>query len=204
MLRGRGRWLAQTLVCATLFCSTLVSPIYAKKTPAILTSTFRDRANPGGFNDKKIPQCQVNFVEIADNRTSPQLVGVVDRRAVHAPADKGAWLRAVLNGLRARGVRPLYDGYVSSDPDVPSVKFGLATAWISQSAGGYNGNVVISLTSTASDAAAFSKVYRARATRTDYWSSGDERMQSTIDGAFEDALEQMAVDLKTMCKAPVN
>ncbi len=199
MVGAKDRWLAQTLVCAPLCCLILAAPVFAKKAPAILTPTFRDRAHPGVIDEKKTPLCPINFIEIADARTSPQLVGVVDQRAVQAPTDTRAWLRAVLNGLRARGIRPLYDGDVSSAATVPAIKFSLGTAWIGQSAGGYNGNVVISLTSTGTGSGAFSKVYRGRVTRTDYWSSGDDRMQSTIDGAFANALDLIAVDLKLMC-----
>jgi hypothetical protein len=192
---------ARVLICAPFFWSILVAPALARKTPAALTPTFHDRANPGPIDERKLPACAINFVEIADNRTSPLLAGVVDQRAVQAPLETGVWLRAVLKGLNARGVRPLYDGDLSSEPKVPSVKFGLMIAWIAQSVGGYNGNVVVNLKSPGTDGTEIVKVYRGRVTRTDYWSSGDDRMQSTMDGAFESALDLMAVDLKKMCPA---
>ena len=43
--------------------------------------------------------------------------------------------------------------------------------------------------------------YRGRVARTAYWSGGTDTLQSAVDGAFADALDEMAVDLKGMCTA---
>ena len=191
--RGRLRrgcvWLAAVQV-------TAASPALAAPQPAQLTATFKDRDAPRP--DAKASACTINF-EIVDERRSPDMVGVIERRAVRAPADVQAWMRAVLGGLTVRGVSPRFDA--AAAPGTPSARFTLQTAWIQSTVVTYSASVVVRLQAEGGTGPAIDKSYRGRVARTAYWSGGTATLQSAVDGAFADALDAMAVDLKAMCGA---
>ena len=133
---------------------------------------------------------------MTDNRRSPELAGVIWKRAVVAPADAKAWLRAVIGGLTARGVIAQFDA-----PATVNAQFSLQTAWITDSADNFNANVVLHLRAQVQGSErSIDQTYRGRAVRTAYWSGGVDTMQSAVDGAFADALNRMAPDLKVLCE----
>jgi hypothetical protein len=185
--------------CIVLANLAAFSPASAKRTPAQLTPTFKDRAPVAIANKGANPSsCSVNFAEIRDERRSPDLVGVVNRRAVRAPADTQAWMRAVLSGLEARGVK------VGFRPDavgagLSTARLILQTAWIAGGEVTYSGNVVVKLEARAEGGRTIDQIYRGRASRTAYWSGGADTLQSAVDGAFADALDAMAADLRNLC-----
>ena len=188
-LRRGCAWLALVVVAAA-------SPASAAPKPAQLTPTFKDRDAPAAGAKAKTPACTVNF-EIVDERRSPDMVGVIERRAVRAPADVQAWMRAVLGGLAVRGVSPRFDA--AAAPGTPSARFTLQTAWIQSTVVTYSASVVVRLLADGGTGGAIDKNYRGRVARTAYWSGGTGTLQSAVDGAFADALDAMAVDLKAMC-----
>jgi hypothetical protein len=167
--------------------SLAASPAFAAPKPAQLTATFNERDPP----KEKASGCKVNF-EIVDERRSPDLVGVIDRRAVRAPADVQAWMRAVLGGLTGRGV----DVEFAAAPSTKSARFTLQTAWIQSTVSTYSASVVVRLQA---EGTALDRSYRGRVARTAYWSGGTGTLQSAVDGAFADALDEMAADLKVLC-----
>ncbi len=177
------------------------SPASAKRTPAQLTPTFKDRT-PVEIGDKeaKLSPCTVNFAEIRDERRSPDLVGVVERRAVRAPADTQSWMRAVLSGLNARGVNVRFHSS-AAEAGMSMAKLSLQTAWIASTEVTYSANVVVKLEAHGQAGRTIDHTYRGRASRTAYWSGGVDTLQSAIDGAFSDALDAMAADLRKMCSA---
>lgn len=187
-----GAWLAAVGLAAA-------SPAFAAPQPAQLTATFKDRDGPKGETEAKAPACTVNFAEIVDERRSPELVGVIERRAVRAPADVQAWMRAVLGGLAARGVNAKFEA--AAAPGTPSARFTLQTAWIQSTVVTYSASVVVRLQAEGAAGGAIDKSYRGRVARTAYWSGGTGTLQSAVDGAFADALDAMAVDLKAVCGA---
>jgi len=178
--------------CVALAVVTLAaSAASAAPKPAQLTATFDERDPP----KEKASGCRVNF-EIVDGRRSPDLVGVIDRRAIRAPADVQAWMRAVLGGLAARGVDVQF---AAAAPGTKSARFTLQTAWIQSTVSTYSASVVVRLQAEGAAGAAVDRSYRGRVARTAYWSGGTGTLQSAVDGAFADALDEMAVDLKTLC-----
>ncbi len=181
--------------CAWLLAAGLAagSPAFAAPKPAQLTATFKDRDAPAG----KPSGCTVNFAEIVDERRSPDLVGVIERRAVRAPADVQAWMRAVLGGLIARGVDVRFDS--AAAPGTIPARFTLQTAWMQSTVSTYSASVVVRLQAEGSAGAAIDRSYRGRVARTSYWSGGTATLQSAVDGAFADALDAMAADLKAAC-----
>ncbi|MGZ8284510.1 MAG: hypothetical protein ACXW27_16430 [Allosphingosinicella sp.] len=164
-----------------------------------MTATFKDRDAPTPGTKGKAPACTVNFAEIVDERRSPELVGVIERRAVRAPADVQAWMRAVLGGLAARGVTAQFGA--AGAPGTRSARFILQTAWIQSTVVTYSASVVVRLQAEGAAGSAIDRSYRGRVARTAYWSGGTGTLQSAVDGAFADALDSMAVDLKTLCTA---
>lgn len=175
----------------------LISPASARKTPAELTATFKDRDAPTPSGATVDTACPVNFVQILDERRSPELVGVINQRAVLAPKDIQTWLRAILAGFNRRGVKPTFDAGVPARP--PIAKFSLQTAWIASTEATYSANVVIRLQVQGVADKSLDQVYRGRVSRTAFWSGGVDTLQSAIDGAFADALDAMAVDMKRIC-----
>ncbi|HYD37184.1 MAG TPA: hypothetical protein VEA60_06195, partial [Allosphingosinicella sp.] len=166
------------------------APALAAPKPAQLTATFNDRDGPKGKVGEQASGCTVNFAEIVDERRSPEMVGVIERRAVRAPADVQAWMRAVLGGLPARGVDVSFDA--APAPGAKPARFTLQTAWIQSTVVTYSASVVVRLQAEG----AAERSYRGRVARTAYWSGGTGTLQSAVDGAFADALDEMAVDLK--------
>ncbi len=177
----------------------LAAPAGATKEPAVLTPTFADRDLRQAAGWKPPPSvCTVNFVEITDGRRSRDLVGVIGKRAVQAPRDTQTWLRAVLSGLGARGITARFDA-ATGDAATPVAKFGLQMAAINDSVETYTANVLVSIDATGSKGRTLSRTYRGRAARTAYWSGGVDTLQSVMDGAFANALNAMAPDLKQLC-----
>lgn len=170
---------------------------FAAPKPAQLTATFKDRDAPSGEAKGKSSGCTVNFAEIVDERRSPEMVGVIERRAVRAPTDVQAWMRAVLGGLKARGVDAQFGA--APAPGTRSARFTLQTAWIQSTVVTYSASVVVRLQVEGAAGSAIDRSYRGRVARTAYWSGGTGTLQSAVDGAFADALDSMAVDLKAMC-----
>lgn len=172
------------------------------RTQAQLTATFNERAGMVSVLPVGPPTCPVTIAEIVDKRQSPQIVGVIAGRGVLAPADTGAWLRAVLGGLPIRGVTPRFD-----DAPIRRVKITFESAWISGSVETYTGSVVLRVTTLdepgtgqiPSSSQAIDQVYRGRISRTAYWSGGTDTLQRAINGAFADALDGLAMDLRKLC-----
>ena len=173
-------------------------PALAAPKPAQLTATFKDRDAPMAARGTP-SRCTVNFAEIVDERRSPETLGVVERRAVRAPTDVQAWMRAVLGGLTARGVNVQFDAPAA--PGARSARFTLQTAWIQSTPVTYSASVVVRLQVEGSADSAIDRSYRGRVARTTYWSGGVGTLQSAVDGAFADALDLIAEDLKILCAA---
>ena len=189
--------------CAWFLLANLAcfSPAAAKRTPAQLAPTFNDSRLQAPANAEAKAACTVNFVEILDERRSPELIGVVEKRAVRAPTDTQAWMKAVLGGLNRRGVKVKFDPNAAVQPGVPIAKFMLQTAWIASSVVTNSANVVVKLEAQGESGKTLDQTYRGRASRTTYWSGGVDTLQRAVDGAFADALDTMAADLGKMCSA---
>ena len=181
---------ARAVMLAASFAA--VAPAAAAPKPAQLMPTFDER-NPPNRAD---PSCAVRF-EIVDGRRSPDVLGVIDRRAVLAPKDFQAWMKAVLGGLTARGVTARLEPDAAAD--LPSARLTLQIASIQSTVVTYSASVVLKL--ELSGAAPLDRSYRGRVARTAYWGGGTDTLQSAVDGAFADALDEMAVDLKGLCTA---
>jgi hypothetical protein len=188
--------------CAGLLLAQLASapPAAAKRTQAQLTATFKDRDFPATAGAKPAPACTARFTDIVDIRRSPEMAGVIGQRGVLAPQDVQAWLRAVLGGLNARGVKPDFGADATVENSAPTVSFTLQTAWIASTTVTYSASVVIQLKAHGAAGQSLDKSYRGNVSRTAYWSGGVDTLQSAIDGAFADALDAMAVDLRTLCE----
>lgn len=163
-----------------------------------MTATFKDRAFPATGAAQPEPVCAARFTDIVDVRRSPEMAGVIGQRGVLAPQDVRTWLQAVLGGLTARGVKPGFEGDAAAE-GTPTASFTLQTAWIASTAATYSANVVIQLKAQGAAGRSFDKSYRGRVSRTAYWSGGVDTLQSAMDGAFADALDAMAEDLKALC-----
>jgi hypothetical protein len=186
--------------CALLLLGQFgaVAPAIAKRTQAQLAATFKDRTSLTIRESGAVPSCIVTFTDIIDERKSPEIVGVVGQRGVLAPKDVGAWLQAVLGGLAARGIRPVFT-QEDAGAGAPVARFTLQTAWIASTEVTYSANVVVQLKARSAAGRSIDQTYRGRVSRTAYWSGGIDTLQSAMDGAFANALDVMASDLSSLC-----
>ena len=192
--KGFRAWTCALAAAATAAAS---APAVAGKLPVQLEASFDD---PKPEDPKPTaPTCAVSFVETVDERRSPETLGVIGKRAVRAPENVRLWMQAVLAGLNARGVRTGFND-PARDSAALSARFRLQTAWIAQNVQTYDANVVVTLEARDSSGSEINRSYRGRASRTTYWSAGAGVMQKAVDGAFADALDDIAADLKALCR----
>jgi hypothetical protein len=142
----------------------------------------------------------VEFTEIVDERRSPELMGVVDQRAVRAPPDATAWMREILSALGTRGLSVHLDA-APPDPRSPPItaKFRLQTAWLASTGATYNANAVMTLEAHTPEGRTFTQTYRGRTVHTTYWSAGTDTLQGAMTSAFAKALDAMSTDLRALC-----
>jgi hypothetical protein len=188
-------------VLASAAALAAAAPALAAPKPAQLTPTFKGAGAPVEPAGEKKRLCAVNFAEIVDQRRSPDVMGVIDRRAVLAPKDFQTWMKAVLGGLTARGVTARFEPDAAATPPIPSARLALQIASIQSTVVTYSASVVVKLKAEGPAGEALDRSYRGRVARTAYWGGGTDKLQSAVDGAFADALDAMAVDLKALCTA---
>lgn len=175
------------------------APALAGKMPVQLEASFDDPKPEDPSPKETVPSCAVSFAETVDERRSPETLGVIGKRAVRAPDNVSLWMKAVLSGLSARGVHARF-GNPAAGQNPPTALFRLQTAWIAQNVQTYDANVVVKLEARNASGQEVDRTYRGRASRTTYWSAGSGVMQKAVDGAFADALDDMAADLKALCR----
>lgn len=139
---------------------------------------------------------------MSDARPSPQMLGVVRGRAVYAPEDTATWLRSIVDGLKSRGVTPLFaqDGPVT--PDGIEAKVSLQIAWMTNTGENITSTAVLHVQAGRSGALNIDKSYRGSGSRmTVMTGSPPEELQKGIDGAIGKALDSIATDLRQLCKS---
>lgn len=184
----------QAIAIAIATCGALCSSVaIARKQPVQLSATVDER--PSTVAGRAAPGCSITLAGIDDSRQDPRVAGVIERRAVLAPADMRQWVTSAMGGLGRRGF-PVADAAVS--PPGPALRVTLQTAWVTEVTGSYSANIVVRVRAERGSVV-LDKAYRGRAVRTGYWMGGGGSIQSAIDGAWTDLLDELAVDLRPLC-----
>lgn len=177
-------------LAACLALSGCVSQAPVAIAPATLAASTSSTAKP--------VKCKIAVRRITDERSAPQLVGIVGGRSVPSPADVPAWLSSVLSRLSAHGIAADFSGAESA----PGMTYNAAlmSAWASHVTTNLTAAVVLKMEAVDPDGKIVQRNYRGQAVRIN-WDSGDEGINKTIDEAFDEALAKMAPDILANCGA---
>ena len=155
-----------------------------------------------GGRPKAVPiTCAVGVTELSDIRNDPGMIGVYMNKAVLAPTDRPAWLRALVTGLAERGVLPVLPG----DPPVataPSdITIVLEKAWITNIFADIGASVSFRVDEHAPGGTVTQMHFRGTRQKFTYWSQAENKFQRAIDLSASQALDAMAEHFHTLCKA---
>jgi hypothetical protein len=125
-------------------------------------------------------------------------LGVVAGRSVRAPSDAQAWIRSVIGGLQASGIRVEFADSDSDAPGTFNTRVLLRTAWVSSATTAKLANVVFNIEYREGAATPRAMDYRGHISSPN-WNSTDDELQSVVNRAFDQALEQIATDFRSLC-----
>jgi hypothetical protein len=140
----------------------------------------------------------MRIVAVTDERMDPTVLGVVGGRTVRAPSDAQAWIRSVLRGLQAAGIQVEFADSDSEAPGTFNTRVLLRTAWVSSATTAKLANVVFNIEYRGGAATPGATDYRGHISSPN-WNSTDDELQSVVNRAFDQALEQIATDFRSMC-----
>lgn len=167
--------------------------------PMVASETLTPESPPKRQVEPGAPPCTLRLVELVDTRTSPEMFGIVDGRAIYAPKDIPAWLKSIAEGLRPRGVTPSYGDAPDATPAMLEGKIALTTAWLSNVRGNITSTAVLKVQARNAAGGSIDKSYRGSVARILWWSNPSEA-QEGIDDAVSRALDAAATDLRQLCK----
>lgn len=187
--------------CAVLTVSlfALGAAALAAPKPMALAATFEDSI----ISDLKLPKtlkaCAVRVSGLADERRSPELIGVHSSRAIHAPVDRAKWLRSMIAALKSRKIIVAFAADTAIVPDAIPVDIALTKAWIANTEGNMSANVVFRVRTTDSANAVVEQSYRGGASHSSYFSNGHSELQRAFDTSVARGLDAMAGDIHKRC-----
>jgi hypothetical protein len=148
---------------------------------------------------KNATSCRLKIRSVVDERRSPEMIGVYFNRAIHAPADRDAWLRSIVAALQSRKISVEFvqngDGASTAAP----IDMALTKAWIGNTESNMSANIVVRLKTTNAAGVVFEQSYRGGASHMSYWSGGPGELQRSFDTAVSRVLDAMAADLHKLC-----
>ncbi len=126
------------------------------------------------------------------------MIGVFSGRAIHAPEDRAAWLKSVIDALKSRKIDVRF-----SDTQLPAASgitahISLAKAWIANTNSNMSASVVLQLKATTPAGQAIDMPYRGGGSHIN-WASGFGELQRVMDVAIARSLDAMAADLHKLC-----
>ncbi len=182
---------------ATIWLLDSAAAVAAPK-PMTLAPVYSDSIRSELDLPKKTPVCAVTVTGLVDNRRSPEMIGVFDGRAVHAPEDRDAWLKSVIGALKSRKIELRF-----SDDQLPAVsgitaQISLVKAWIANTNSNMSASVVMQLKATTPEGQTLDLPYRGGGSHIN-WASGFGELQRVMDVAIGRSLDAMAADLHKLC-----
>lgn len=184
------------MMCAAMLTASAEG--VAAPSPMTLAQTFEDPMAQG--TAMLAPSCSVNVVALEDLRSDPQMIGVYNRRAVKAPADRQAWLRSIVDALARRGVQPQFETDAESGEGM-NVGIYLERAWVSNTLNDIAVSVVFRIDEPGPNGTAEPARFRGTQQKITYFSGGEGKIQRGMDSAFAEALDAMAIHLRARCSS---
>lgn len=182
---------------ATIWLIAGAAAVAAPK-PMTLAPVYSDSIGSELDLPKKTPVCVVTVTGLLDNRRSPEMIGVFGGRAVHAPADRDAWLKSVIVALESRKIDLRFsDTQLPADSGI-TAQISLAKAWIANTNSNMSASVVLQLRATTPAGQAIDMPYRGGGSHIN-WASGFGELQRVMDVAIARSLDAMAADLHKLC-----
>lgn len=171
---------------------------YAAPAPTTMESGFTSKpSRQATVGAAAAPACALNVTEVVDARRAPETLGVVLGKAVKSPSDTVAWLRSIVSDLGPRGYAVTF-----ADPAAPptavSAKVTLQTAWIADEMANKVASVVLVVEASGPGGVSLKRPYRGSVALVN-WVNGSDELQGAVNRAFGKALDQIAVDLRSLC-----
>lgn len=142
--------------------------------------------------------CPIRVVALEDRRSDPEMIGVYQRRAVKAPADRQAWLQDIVEALDRRGVVPEFAADHAPAEGI-RVAIYLERAWVTNAGNDIAVSVVFRVAEIGSDGTAAPQLFRGNQQKITYFSGGEGKIQRGVDSAFAHALDAMAAYFRARC-----
>lgn len=217
MCRRSANSQGRRLLAAIALTLVMAAPGSALATPAsplLMDAHYVERERDAGAAPSG---CAVTIAGLTDTRRSPETVGIITGvRAIHAPADREAWFRSVIEtGLRARGFTPTFApapaepvtaesteaGLTApaAGPETLTLRVNLQSVWLASLGMNKTGSVVLQM-SAARGAQSHQGYYRGEHISPN-WANGRGEFNEHLDRTFAEALDAMAADLRPMCTA---
>jgi hypothetical protein len=201
-------------IALTLVMAAPGSALATPASPLLMDAHYVERERDAGAARSG---CAVTIAGLTDTRRSPETVGIITGvRAIHAPADREAWFRSVIEtGLQARGFTPTFAPAPAepvaaesteagltepaAGPDVLTLRINLRSVWLASLGMNKTGSVVLQM-SAARGAQNHQGYYRGEHISPN-WANGRGEFNEHLDRTFAEALDAMAADLRPMCTA---
>lgn len=169
--------------------------VMAAPKPMVLAATYDDSVS----SDLKIPKdtkpCALRVASLVDERRTPEMIGVYFGRAIHAPDDRDAWLRSMVDALKSRKIILDFSENSAATP----VNLAMTKAWIANTDSNMSASIVFRMKSTDASGAAVEQSYRGGASHMSYWSGGPGELQRAFDTSVSRALDALATDMHKLC-----
>lgn len=167
--------------------------------PMELAAVFTD----GIASDLKLPKelkaCSVRISALADERRSPEMIGIHSRRAIRAPVDRNVWLRSMVAALKSRKIAVAFSSDEATSPGAIPLDVALTKAWIANTYGNMSANIVFRVRTTDAAGAVVEQSYRGGASHSGYFSDGPGQLQRAFDTSVSRGLDAMAGDIHKLC-----
>jgi len=142
--------------------------------------------------------CQLVVDNITDQRSDPTILGSVAGRAVHAPANTGAWLQNVVAGFDSRDIDVRFDTNAAHEATPLVASLTLRIAWVSDISTSKTANTLWHMRLRRGETQLVDADFRG-ADAVMNWSSGDGELQRLVDRAMGKALDLMAGEVRAAC-----
>lgn len=190
-MRRRGRFAAVAVVTiAALGAGGIAAP-----KPMVLAATYDDSV----ASELKVPKdakpCTLEIASLVDERRTPEMVGVYFGRAIHAPENRDAWLRSMIQALKSRKIAIGFSG----DSNAVPITIAMTKAWISNTESNMSASIVFRMKLTDSSGTAVEQNFRGGASHMSYWSGGPGELQRAFDTSVSRALDALAANLHRFC-----
>lgn len=189
------RWVVLALIAAALAGCV---------TPLTLEPTFATHV--AGGDETVAPFCRLTITKLTDSRLDPTVVGNIGGRQVRVAGDSKIWMKDLLRGLSRWGIRVSFadDPHREASTALPSlpVEVQLLTVWLDSLATSKSVNAVFRFEYQVGGQR-IPATYRGSHTTVN-WNSTDAEIESLLDAALQQVLEQTQRDVHQYCAAGSN